>query len=74
MRVHQKQTDDHIFITKTSNMRNHLAEEVLDDNMFNLMKNYQKSLPDGTVLDSTVDLRDHTRQMIRDFSGRSTTV
>lgn len=38
VRVHQRLTNDHIFLTKLSKMRNHLAEEVLDENMLHLMK------------------------------------
>ena len=49
VRVHQKLTDEHIFLTKVSKMRNHLAEEVLGDDMYNLMCKYKESLKDGNT-------------------------
>ena len=67
MRVHQKLTDDHIFLSKVSKMRNHLAEEVLNDDMYNLMIKYQESLKDGKHLGATVELLDNTRQIIKVF-------
>ena len=67
MRLHQRLTDEHIFINKTSKMRNHLAEEVLDDNMYHLMNKYRETLKDGKHLDSTIDLLDHTREIINIF-------
>ena len=50
VRVHQKLTDDHIFLSTKMKMRNHLAQEALDDNMYNLMVKYRDSLNDGNVL------------------------
>ena len=67
MRVHQKLSDDHIFMTKVSKMRNHLAEEVLDDDMYNLMIKYKESLKDGNHLKGTIELLDHTRGLINIF-------
>ena len=50
MRVHQKLTDGHMFLSKVSKMRNHLAEEVLNDDMYNLMIKYKEFLKDGKHL------------------------
>ena len=60
-------TDDHIFLSKVSKMRNHLAEEFLNDDMYNLMIKYQASLKDGKHLEATVELLDNTRQIIKVF-------
>ena len=69
MRVNQKLTDDHIFMTKVSKMRNHLADEVLDDDMSNLIIKYKESLEDGNHLKSTIELLGHTRGLINIFRG-----
>ena len=49
MRIHPKITDEHIFLTKPSKMRNHLAEEVLDKDMLNLMTKFQESRKEGHI-------------------------
>jgi len=64
MRVHQKLTNEHIFLSKTSKMRNHLAEEVLNKDMLNLMSQYKDSLSDGTHLNKTIELLEHTSAVI----------
>ena len=48
-------------------MRNHLAEEALDDNMYNLMVKYRDSLNHGKHLDGTIDMLDQTRKIIEVF-------
>ena len=48
-------------------MRNHLAEEALDDDMYNLMSKYKESLKDGKHLESTIELLDNTRQVVNVF-------
>ena len=67
MRVHRKLSDDHIFLSRVSKMRNHLAEEVLNDDMYHLMRNYQESLNDGTHLKATLDLLGHTKEIVKVF-------
>ena len=67
MRVHQKLTEDHICMTKVSKMRNHLVEEVLDDDLYNLMIKYKESLEDENHLISTTELLDHTRGLLSIF-------
>jgi hypothetical protein len=54
LRIHRKLTKEHIEIAPTSKMRNHLAAEVLDNDMLRLMKLYQASLLDGSHLDATI--------------------
>lgn len=67
MRVHQRLTNEHLFLTKTSKMRNHLAENVLDKEMLHLMKLYRASLPDGSYLEKSVELLEHTSAIIELF-------
>lgn len=70
IRVHQKLTDEHIFLNKTSKMRNHLAEQVLDRDMLNLMLRYQESLINGSRLNFTIQLLQHTSKVIEIFRDR----
>ena len=70
MRVHQKLTNEHIFLTNVSKMRNHLAEEVLNKDMLHLMKVYQQSLAEGSYLNKTVELLEHTSAIIELFRDR----
>ena len=44
-------------------MRNHLAEEVLNTDMLNLMKEYQKSLPHPHSVQATIDVLSHTSKL-----------
>ena len=48
-------------------MWNHLAEEVLNDGMYNLMTKYQGSVKDGTHLEAALDLLDHTKEIVKVF-------
>jgi hypothetical protein len=43
-------TDSHLHQNSSEKMRNHLAEEILDLNMLNLMQNYKQSLKNGHIL------------------------
>lgn len=70
IRVHQKLTNEHIFLTKTSKMRNHLAEEVLNKDMLNLMKQYKESLSESSHLDKSIELLEHTSAVIEFFRDR----
>lgn len=36
--VHNKLTDEHIYVTDTGKMRNHLATDVMNEEMLNLMQ------------------------------------
>lgn len=67
VRVHPKLTDEHIFLTKTSKMRNRLAEDVLDVEMLNLMKAYQRNLKNGKYLDGAISMLEQTSVLIKIF-------
>jgi hypothetical protein len=56
MRIHQKFTFDHIFLIIVSKMRNHLAEDVLNKEMLQLMKACQSFLYDGSYQDMSIEI------------------
>ena len=45
--IHHKLTSSHLQPDSAEKMRNHLAEDVLDENMLNLLRCYQKSFQQG---------------------------
>ena len=66
--IHHKLSQDHIFLTNESKMRNHLAEDVLDKEMLHLMQVYKANLGEsGSSLDSTIELLRNTSIVIRNF-------
>ncbi|XP_070550372.1 uncharacterized protein [Ptychodera flava] len=69
-RIHYKLTDAHLFPDTQQKMRNKLAEEVLNEDMLTLFKAYQNDLHDGSHLDATVELLQHTSKLIKTFRDR----
>ena len=65
--IHYKVTDSHLHPNISEKMRNHLAEDMLDENMLHLMECYRESLLNGSHLDSTVELLMMTSTMIKIF-------
>ena len=66
--VHHKLSQDHIYLTSEAKMRNHLAEQILNEEMLHLMKLFQQSLGEGGCqLNSTVKLLENTSVLIRNF-------
>lgn len=65
--IHRKLTDEHIYLSTQSKMRNHLAEEVLDKDMLHLMMKYQNSLAKGDHLDSSIEMLQHTSLLVLCF-------
>jgi hypothetical protein len=70
VRVHPKLTNDHLFLSKSDKMRNHLAEDVLNSDMLYVMKQYQLSLTNGSHLDKTIELLELTSKVISLFRDR----
>jgi hypothetical protein len=68
MRLHHRLTDEHISLSGPGKMRNHLAEDCLNESMLNLMKQYQNTLPDGRHLDGSVSLLEQTSKMVSIFN------
>lgn len=49
--VHPKLKNDHLIMSKSAKMFNHLAEEALNSDMLYLMQQYQQSLADSSHLE-----------------------
>ena len=68
LQLHRKLTTEHIFLTQQGKMRNHLAEEVLNKDMLNLMLEYKASLANqGEVLNGAIEFLRKTSRMIEIF-------
>lgn len=67
--IHRRLTDEHIFnLSSSLKMRNHLAEQVLDEDMYNLMSHHQESLGSaGRYLQGTIELLQHTAILCRNM-------
>ena len=74
LRIYRKLTKEHIEVTASDKMRNHLAINVLNADMLNLMRLYQKSLPDQSVLNATIELLEHTSVFIDIFCQGQTKI
>ncbi|KAM7437563.1 hypothetical protein ABFA07_012832 [Porites harrisoni] len=72
--LHEKLTDQHFNLDPASKMRNHLAEDVLDDKMLFLMQKYQENMmgqgKDSSHLDSTISLLVHTSKLVNLFNDK----
>ncbi|KAL9970357.1 hypothetical protein ACROYT_G022715 [Oculina patagonica] len=75
--LHEKLTMDHFELDPASKMRNHLAEEVLDQNMLNLMKAYKGHLVSRGQgeevigdIDATIELLTHTSRLVALFNDK----
>jgi hypothetical protein len=66
--IHHKLSQEHIFLTNESKMRNHLAEDDMDKEMLHLMQVYKANLGEsGSSLDGTIELLRNTSIVIRNF-------
>lgn len=65
--IHYKLTDEHMHLTPASKMRNQLAIHVLNKDMLYLMKCYQATLAHPEKLSSSIQLLEHTSQLIEIF-------
>ncbi|XP_052250781.1 uncharacterized protein LOC127857994 isoform X1 [Dreissena polymorpha] len=71
LKLHRKLTKEHIYPSTQSKMRNHLANEVLNNDMMYLMCQYQSSLVNGKVLNGIVQFLKKTSQIIDLFNDRA---
>ena len=69
MRIHHRLTKEHINVTVTGKMRNHLAEHVLDKDMLFLMKAYARTLKDPSQLTGTIEFLTHTSFIVSLFNN-----
>ena len=60
---------DHIYPKLHEKMQNHLAENVLNANMLNLIKAYQKTLHKPSKLNGVIALLEHTFVFVQIFSS-----
>lgn len=67
LRIFRKLTKEHVTLNTQAKMRNHLATDVLGKDMLNLMKGFQKSLRDPSVLNGTVALLEQTSVLVDIF-------
>ena len=69
--IHNKLTDDHLYLNQQSKMRNHLAEQVLDAYIHHLMSEYQKSLGDkGQFLNGSIELLSNTSKLVANYKDK----
>ena len=68
LHLHRKLTRQHLFPQFAEKMRNHLAEEVLNDDMLQLMYDLRLTLgQDGRKLNATIDLLQQTSVLVAIF-------
>lgn len=51
--IHRKLTNDHLYPSQQSKMRNHLAEAILDEEMLHLFLEYQGTLGGNGMIEWT---------------------
>jgi len=71
LQLHSKLTNEHLFPSSQSKMRNKLAEDVLNNEMLNLMLTYKSTLANPCVLNGAVELLQKTSRMIEIFNDKS---
>ena len=68
LKIHRKLTYEHLHLDSQLKMRNHLAEDVLNSDMFHAMKVYQNSLGEkGQILNGAVELLEQTSKLVDIF-------
>ena len=67
--VHQKLSNEHMYRTSESKMRNRLAEDMLDSEMLHLMEAYHSNLPpeDASMLEGSISLLRNTSVLVSVF-------
>ena len=71
LEIHRKLTYKHVFPENAEKMRNHLAEEVLNEDMLQLMLDLRAHLgPRGAKLDATISLLQQTSILVNIFRDR----
>jgi hypothetical protein len=71
IQIHKKLKRDHVYLNSESKMKNHLAEEVLDTDMLQLIMEYKISEGvNGCHLDGVIQLLESTSAIIKVFRDR----
>ena len=73
-RLYRKLNKEHVNVNSAGKMRNHLAINVLDKDMLNLMHIYQGSLLHPEELNSTIKLLEQTTIFVEIFSNNCSKV
>jgi hypothetical protein len=69
--LHKKLTNEHLFPSTQSKMRNKLAEDILDSEMLHMMQVYQIHLGEkGSVLTGAIEFLQNTSKLIDIFHSR----
>ena len=69
LRLYRNLSKEHVKVSDAGKMRNHLAINVLNGKMLNLMKIYQCQLSDPEVMNSTIELLENTSVYVDIFSN-----
>ena len=67
LRIHRRLTDEHLRLNSALKMRNHLAENILDFEMLNLMRQYQASMKNNEVFAAVLQFLGVTSTIIQIF-------
>ena len=71
VRFYHKLSDEHLFPDNSAKMRNHLAEECLNQDMLRLFQEYEGSIPGGRPhLNGVIELLKQTSQLITIFRDK----
>ena len=71
IQIHRALTNEHLFPSNSSKMRNKLAEDVLNTEMLNLMISYKENLGEkGECLNGAIELLQKTSCLINNFRDR----
>ncbi|KAK3091321.1 hypothetical protein FSP39_018905, partial [Pinctada imbricata] len=69
-KLHYKITPSHLHPDSAEKMRNHLAEEMLDSDMLNLMQQYKQHLQNRPELNSAIEFLENTSKLITIFKDK----
>lgn len=71
LQIHKRLTNENVYPSQQSKIRNHLAEEVLDEEMLHLFLEYQSTLgKNGFILNGPIKLLQQTSKLVRIFRDR----
>ena len=74
LRLYRKLTKEHIFLTDSGKMRNHLCEETMNSDMLNLMRKFSQENGNNESLTSTIKLLEKTSVLVEMFSNTNSCV
>lgn len=73
LQIHTRLTNEHLYPSQQSKTRNHLAEEVFDEETIHILLEYQSTLgKNGFILNGPIKLLQQTSKLERIFRDRRT--